>query len=124
MLILWVDDSSSRAAIAYQRMSVDKRNSVMWCRTAAEAISILGDPKYREELVEVYLDHDLEGPYYQNTLDSNCGMEVVRFIEKQNSKEFEHILFTIQSWNGFASQMMKEHLEKLGLKVTYKPFGT
>ena len=123
-MILWLDDSPERAALAYQRMTPVARDHTIWCKEATEAISVLKD--YAEVLVQAHLDHDLEGAY-QNSFDKNCGMEVVRYLERLDSDELNKIKdihFIVHSWNPPAGREMTERIEKLGLKAIYRPFGT
>lgn len=126
-MILFLDDDSNRAALAYQRMSKEDRERVIWCQTAEEAIVTLND--YSNKLEKAMLDHDLGGEHYVNTKRNDCGMEVVRFLEKlseDNPKKFSNLkntIFIIHTWNEHAGPVMVERLSKLGLKVEYRPFG-
>jgi hypothetical protein len=126
-MILFLDDSPERAAVAYQRMSKDEQDQTIWCRTVEETITTLWD--YREVLKFVFLDHDLGGETYVNTKREDCGMEVVRYLENLSVKEpiefnqFENIKFIIHSWNITAGAKMMERLKTIGLNVDFKPFG-
>jgi hypothetical protein len=118
-----MDDDPARAALAYQRMSKEKRDRTIWAKTAQEAISVLEDKAYIENLTEVHLDHDLAGHYYQNPTDENCGMEVVRFLEKMDVNTISHIKFTVHTHNYFGGYKMRDRLDKAGLNVKFIPFG-
>lgn len=126
ILVLFLDDSQERAAVAYQRMPVAVREKTIWARTAQEAIHILWE--YREQLKLATLDHDLDGEYV-NPGNPNSGMEVVRYLERMarlNPTEFENfkqIEFIVHSWNEYAGPKMVERLEKINLKVNLRPFG-
>ena len=126
-MILFLDDSAHRAVLAYERMSVADREQTVWCQTAEEAIITLWD--YRDRLDAVHLDHDLGGQEYVNTKREDCGMEVIRSLEKMSRdkpEEFEKLKrakFTVHSWNGYAAPIMVERLIKIGLDVEYCPFG-
>ena len=126
-MILFLDDSAQRAVLAYERMSEADRENTIWCRTAEEAIITLWD--YRDRLDAVHLDHDLGGQEYVNTKREDCGMEIVRYLEKMGHdkpEEFEKLKrahFVIHSWNGHAGPLMFERLAKIGLDVVYIPFG-
>lgn len=122
-MILFMDDDPGRAAKAWEWMSPKRRNQTMWCTTAQEAISVLDDQGYRDALTEVHLDHDLGGTSFQDPTEKNCGMEVIRFIEKFPPSIFSDILFIIHTWNGAAGCEMRNRLRHLGLKVFYRPFG-
>jgi len=121
-LILFLDDNPNRAALAHQRWPKEKRESTIWCTTAEEAILTLRD----YELDEAYLNHDLGGSTFANSLREDCGMEVVRWIERRSTGEREKFLktkFVIHSWNIPASLEMEQRLQKLGLIVERIPFG-
>jgi len=122
-MILFLDDDANRAALAYQRFTVDKRNQTIWCTTAAEAINVLEN----YELDECYLDHDLGGQHWVDSRREDCGMEVVRWIERRSSGELQKLQkckFTVHSWNIPAAKQMVSRLEKLGLNVQMIPFGS
>ena len=121
-MILFLDDAPERAALMYQRMTQEDANNTMWCQTADECIGVLTD--YKDELNLVYLDHDLGGTQYQDSKADNCGMEVVRFLEKQNSQLFNHVEFVVHSWNIEAGKRMNRRLLDAGYKTCYIPFGT
>lgn len=124
---LFLDDDPNRAAVAYQRMSKDEREQTIWCMTAEEAIITLRD--YRDVLMSVSLDHDLNGETYMNVASPICGMEVVRWLENQAKNQpvefegFKKVQFTVHSWNEYAGPKMFKRLEQLGLKVNLRPFG-
>ena len=126
-MILFLDDSPERAVLAYERMPVKSREETIWCRTAEEAIVTLWD--YRDRLDAVHLDHDLGGQEYVNTSREDCGMEVVRYLEKMSRdkpeefKKLKAARFVIHSWNDHAGPIMVERLLKIGLNVEYRPFG-
>jgi hypothetical protein len=121
-MILFLDDSHERAALAYQRMTPEDANDTMWVETAIDCISNLW--QYRAELHLVSLDHDLGGTHWQDSRAENCGMEVVRWLEKQDHEIWKDCRFVVHSWNPGAARRMVERLEAKGYRVTYKPFGT
>jgi len=124
-MILFLDDDPARAALAYQRFVPGKRERVIWCQTVEEAITTLKD--YRELLTEVHLDHDLGGEHYVHTAREDCGMEVVRFLERLAKKDalggLKNTKFRIHTWNVDAGNVMHKRLKGIGLKVDYVPFG-
>ena len=125
-MILFLDDDQNRAAVAYNRMVPEKRNVTIWCKTSFEAISVLDDDDYVTKLTEVHLDHDLGGKHFQDPTEENCGMEVIRFIEKSeetNPGRYKHISFTIHSFNFDAGKEMCSRLMDLSIEVKYIPFG-
>lgn len=126
-MLLFLDDDPKRAVLAYNRMPVKDRGETIWCQTAAEAIQTVWD--YRDNLTKVSLDHDLGGQQYVNTKREDCGMEIVRFLEKKAHKEpeefkkLEGTLFVIHSWNTHAAPIMQDRLSKIGLNSVWIPFG-
>ena len=126
-MILFLDDNPQRAVLAYNRMSVKDRSNTIWCQTAEEAIQTVWD--YRDRLTKVSLDHDLGGQQYMNTKREDCGMEIIRFLEKKARKEpeefkkLEGTLFVIHSWNTHAAPIMQDRLSNLGLNSVWIPFG-
>lgn len=126
-MLLFLDDEPQRAVLAYNRMSVEDRNNTIWCRTAEEAMLTIWD--YRDVLKKVSLDHDLGGQEYMNTKREDCGMAIVRFLEKKAHKEpeefkkLEDTLFVIHSWNNHAAPIMQDRLSKIGLNTVWIPFG-
>lgn len=122
-MILFMDDDPHRAALAYQRFSKYKKDNTIWCTTAAEAIDILKN----YDVDEAHLDHDLGGEHYVDSRREDCGMEVVRWIERRSAVELEKFhkcLFIIHSWNIPCAIKMAERLRSLGLRVQQKPFGS
>lgn len=125
-MILFLDDNPNRAVITHRRMTESERNRVIWCKTVEEAICTLWD--YRERLERVMLDHDLGGQQYVNTKREDCGMEVIRYLERlsrKEPKEFDKLKaarFVVHSWNDHAGPQMVERLRKIGLTAYYNPF--
>jgi hypothetical protein len=123
-MILFFDDNPNRAAIVYQRWSDEKRNKTVWTQTAAEAISVFKD--YVGELEEAHLDHDLGGESFVNSQREDCGMEVVRFIEKMSTEDLQKLkscYIIVHSWNLPAGRVMALRLQRVGLTAVHIPFG-
>lgn len=119
--ILFMDDSPERAALAYQRMTPEDQNQTIWCKSASECISVLKD--YADRLKKVYLDHDLGGDEVTHPGNENSGMEVVRYLEHADRKQFDGCLFIIHTHNGYAGPRMTERLISSGYEAKYEPFG-
>lgn len=124
-MILFLDDDPARAALAYQRFKPTDRERVIWCQTAEEAICTLRD--YKDKLTAVMLDHDLGGEHYVHTAREDCGMEVVRYLEKLAKKNelggLKNAHYRIHTWNVDSGNVMYRRLKGIGLKVEYLPFG-
>ena len=124
-MIVWMDDDPKRAALAHQRMTPEKRDRTMWAMTAEATIEILAN--YADVLEEVHLDHDLGGARYVNSDREDCGMEVVRWLERLPTSKLQVFLkckFIVHTWNIPAGQEMEKRLKDLGLKAEHVPFGT
>lgn len=121
-MILFLDDDPNRAALAYQRMKPEDANNTIWCTTAQECIDTIKD--YQKQLTLISLDHDLGGTQYQDSRADNCGMEVVRWLEKQDISLFSETKFVVHSWNIPAGSRMHDRLTDAGYKSVHRPFGT
>ena len=124
-MILFLDDDPARAALAYQRWKPSDREQVIWCQTAEEAIITLQD--YRDRLTYVSLGHDLGGLKNVHTAREECGMEIVRHLEKLAKKGLlgglKDARYRIHTWNADAGNVMYRRLKGVGLRVEFIPFG-
>ena len=124
-MILFLDDDSARAALAYQRWKPEDRDKVIWCQTAEEAIITLRD--YKNLLTYISLGHDLGGLKNVHTAREDCGMEIVRYLEKLAKKNdlggLKKAVFRVHTWNVDSGNIMHKRLKGIGLKVEYLPFG-
>jgi len=126
-MILFLDGDSQRAVLAFNRMNKEDQENTIWCRTTEEAILTFWD--YRDVLKEARLEHDLGEEPYANTRSEECGMEVVRFLERKHIEEAEEfeklkgIVIRVHTHNEHAGPIMTERLRKLGIKTEWVPFG-
>ena len=126
-MILFCDREPNRAVLAFNRMNKADQEHTIWCRTAEEAMCTFWD--YRRVLEKAFLEHDLGDVSYSNTGSPECGMEIIRFLEKKAKKEpveFEHlkkVKVVIHSYNEHASPIMIDRLKKIGIDAAWKPFG-
>lgn len=120
-VIVFLDDDPARAALAFQRMKPADQGRTFWVQTVEEAIEML--KSYRERLDIVSLDHDLGGQTYVYSGRDDCGMEVVRWLEKQNPTEYSHVRFIVHTWNHPAGIVMARRLRARGYRVIRAPFG-
>lgn len=124
-MIIFLDDDPHRAALAYQRMKPEDREKTIWCATVEEAIVTLLD--YRDNLTDISFGHDFCGEKYVHTAREDCGMQIVRYLEKLAKKNELYRLkdtnWKIHTWNVDAGNLMYKRLKKIGLKVKYIPFG-
>lgn len=125
-MILFLDDSPERAAVAYNRMNEEESSHTIWCKTAEEAIITLRD--YSDVLTKVYLDHDLGNEGEEMSVKSDgSGMEVLRWmaqnLDKVDQLRDNDCEFIVHTWNAYAGKIMKERLDNFNLKVKFIPFG-
>ena len=127
-IILFLDDDPLRAALAYERWEESRRDRVVWTTTAEETIKVIKE--YKGYIEEISLDHDLGGEHWANSEREDCGMEVVRFLERLEVEEplkfaqYKEVFFVIHSWNLPANFEATSRLSALGFKVKSQPFGT
>jgi hypothetical protein len=121
-IIVFLDDDQNRAALQFQRMKPKDQNRTFWVQTVEETLDMLKN--YRERLDIVSLDHDLGGEAFVHTGREDCGMEVVRWLEHQDSALYSHTRFIIHSWNIPAGMKMTQRLQAKGYRVIRVPFGS
>lgn len=114
MRILFLDDNEKRRNVAIDRYAADHELHVV--ETADQAIdALLKFPAWDR----VLLDHDLGGQVFQNSFESNTGMEVVRFILR-TKPIIDQII--VHSWNMPAGREMTNKLKDAGYTAAYQPF--
>lgn len=115
MNALFLDDSIERTKKFFDETK-DYFDEIYLSATAKDAISIL-----KNETIEIaFLDHDLGGNAFQNSLDEDCGMEVVRWIILYQPKI---PTIVVHSWNMPAAKNMVNRLKNAGYNATQIPFG-
>lgn len=120
-IIVFLDASPERAATLHKRMPERDVAHVIWTKNVPEILDLLIN--YRERLRDVFLEHDLNGLEYQHSGNPESGMEVVRWLEKQNPKDYEHVKFIVHSWNLPAAIKMVTRLRDSGYTAYQQPFG-
>ena len=120
-VIVFLEDDPARAALAFQRMKQSDQGRTFWVQTVEETIDILKE--YRERLDIVSLSHDLGDQKFVYSGRDDCGMEVVRWLEKQHLEDFAHVRFIVHTWNLPAGVVMARRLRVRGYRVIRAPFG-
>lgn len=88
--------------------------------TSKDCIDII---KSGKNIKELWLDHDLGNETYVNSQREDCGMEVVRFLLKENRiGQIEKIY--VHSHNVYANRIMAEDLSNAGYNSTLFPFSS
>ena len=113
MRIIFLDDNHQR----WYRFK-DKVSDAVRAETADECIHLIRDSIKIDWL---FLDHDLGGEAYVNSAREDCGMEVVRFLCKDNlTKTISNIV--VHSHNTVAALEMYNKLKDAGYNVKLVPF--
>ena len=113
MIKLLVEDSDNRIA-EFKHYHPD----IIVCKTSQCGIDKL---MMIDHVDILFLDHDLGGETFVPSFEPNTGMEVVRWIEKNNPSIGRVI---IHSWNPDGAKYMRMALDRAGYDVVYIPFGT
>ena len=122
-IIVFLDDDPNRAALQFQRMNEVDQHRTFWLRTVAETIKVLKD--YRSRLDIVSIGYSLiPGGSPAHPASDQCGMEVVRMLEKSNLADYCHVRFIVHTWNDHAGTKMTNRLRAKGLRAIYVPFGS
>ena len=80
---------------------------------------------YKPRLDIVSLVYNLNGGEFPAHPGSEeCGMEVVRWLEKQDAALYSHVRFIIHTWNLMAGVKMARRLRSKGYRVVRIPFGS
>ncbi len=114
MNILFLDDDQKRRIHASNEWAAT--NKLPLVINVPECIEALGR---KDEWDIVSLDHDLEGEVYVDSSRKDCGMEVVRWIEKN---EPNVKMFIVHTWNFFAAMEMTKRLRLAGYTVSQNPY--
>jgi CheY-like chemotaxis protein len=115
MKILFLDDSEERIYAFVQKAAFG--DTVYIARTAAECIEKLQEREY--DIIS--LDHDLGGEVFVNSNRADCGMEVVRWMDKNLPSRGAKVI--IHSWNIPAANAMSHWLIDAGYSVRCEPFS-
>lgn len=111
MNILFLDDSSERTKTFSSK--------VPYAKTFLSALQIINELAKGEKNDIVFLDHDLGEQQFQNSDEENCGMEVVRWMVK-NNLTVKNII--VHSLNFNAAMEMVNKLKNAGYKARYVSF--
>lgn len=113
---IFLDDSTRRTRIIKEKIDV------VDIKTASACITVICDMMDEDTVIRtLFLDQDLEGEY-QDSNESNCGMEVVRWLEsKLLADKIERII--VHSHNSVAAEEMVDRLRRFGYNTWRVPFG-
>jgi hypothetical protein len=120
-IIVFVEGDPTRAALQFQRMTPKDQNRTVWVNKVSEAIDYLKN--YRERLDIVSMGYNLNDEEYNHPSREDCGLEIVRWLEKQPSSAYSHVRFIVHSWDQQGVRMTNR-LRACGYSVILKPFGS
>lgn len=118
---MFVEGNPQRAALQFQRMTPEDQNRTFWVKTVPEAIDMLEN--YRERLDIFSMAYNLNGEEYNHPSREDCGLEIVRWLEKQPSSPYSHVRFIVHSWDR-AGVKMTTRLRTRGYRVMNVAFGS
>ncbi len=90
----------------------------VWVQTAAECVE-----RMREDWDEIHLDHDLGGKTFVDVNDSDCGMEVIRWLCKEPRPHLRETRFFIHTHNTIAGILMVLQMHACEYHTEFRPFG-
>jgi hypothetical protein len=111
--LLFLDDDPRRA----EAFLVENPEAV-WVKTVRECLSRLTQP-----WDEVHLDHDLGGKQFVDTGETECGMEVIRWLCQEPRLHLRQTFFWVHTHNTMAGLMMVLHMRESGYRAEFRPFG-
>ena len=111
--LLFLDDDPRRAG-SFLRDHPD----AVWVTTVPDCLARLA-----ESWDEVHLDHDLGGKMFVNSADTDCGMEVIRWLCKEPRDHLKGSLFFVHTHNAAAGLLMVLQMRCGGYKAEFRPFG-
>lgn len=119
-IIVFLESDPQRAALQFQRMNQQDQNRTFWVSTVPEVIDMLEN--YRERLDIVSLAYNLNDLEYNHPSREDCGMEVIRWLERSSS-DYSHVRFIVHTWDR-AGVKMANRLRTHGYKVIHVAFGS
>ncbi len=111
--LLFLDDDPVRA----EAFLIENPQAV-WVQTVAECLGQLVD-----RWDEVHLDHDLGGKTFVDINESDCGMEVIRWLCREPRDHLRDARFFIHTHNSLAGLLMVLQMRSSGYRAEFRPFG-
>ena len=111
--LLFLDDDPNRAELFLRN-----HPEAVWVTTVRECLDHLA-----ERWDEIHLDHDLGGKRFVDSTDTDCGMEVIRWLCKEPRRHLKKSLFYIHTHNVTAGLLMVLHMRGGGYSAEFRPFG-
>lgn len=116
--MLFLDDRTRRIHSALRQFS--EQYDVTIVTNVKECLRCLA----REDYAVVSMDHDLRGVDFEDPDSPECGMEVVRYLEKTGWPDWKEKppRFYVHSSNVFAANLMINRLRTFGMDANYVRF--
>lgn len=111
--LLFLDDDPRRAEL----FLMDHPRAV-WVTNVPDCLARL-----TELWEEVHLDHDLGGKIFVDSSDTDCGMEVIRWLCKEQPAHLKTTRFYVHTHNATAGLLMVLLMQGGGYKAEFRPFG-
>jgi hypothetical protein len=111
--VLFLDDDPVRA-----EAFLSENPQAVWVQTVAECLEQLV-----ERWDEVHLDHDLGGKTFVDVNESDCGMEVIRWLCREPRDHLREARFCIHTHNSIAGLLMVLQMRSSGYRAEFRPFG-
>ena len=90
----------------------------VWVQTVEECLGLLV-----EAWDEVHLDHDLGGQVFVDMNETDCGMEVIRWLCKERRDHLSATRFFVHTHNSLAGILMVLQMQSSGYRAEFRPFG-
>lgn len=111
--LLFLDDDPARAACFLAEYP-----EAVWVTNVPDCLARLAGP-----WDEVHLDHDLGGKTFVNSADTDCGMEVIRWLCKEPREHLRNVSFFVHTHNVAAGLLMVLQMRAGGYRAEFRPFG-
>jgi hypothetical protein len=111
--ILFLDDDAARA-----ENFLGRHPEAVWVQTVEECLE-----QMLEGWEEIHLDHDLGGKQYVDVNQTDCGMEVIRWLCKEPRDHLKKTRFLVHTHNSVAGLMMVLQMRVSGYYAEFRPFG-
>lgn len=111
--LLFLDDDPNRADVFLK-----DHPQAVWVTTVPECLTMLAEP-----WDEVHLDHDLGGRTFVDSSETDCGMEVIRWLCKEPRPHLKGTSFFVHTHNTAAALLMVLLMRGSGYKAEFRPFG-
>lgn len=111
--LLFLDDDPVRA----EAFLIENPQAI-WVQTVEECIDKLG-----ENWDEIHLDHDLGGKTFVDVNETDCGMEVIRWLCREPREHLRSAHFFIHTHNTLAGMLMVLQMKESGYSAEFRPFG-